>query len=81
MFKVFSVLVIASVTFLSVNAEQVSIFNLLSKAVGETNQTSPMMSAIDRGYQGRCDVDPNNYNYFFDEVTKLSQNVNVGDTF
>ena len=81
MFKVLSVLVIATVTFLSVNAEQVSVFNLLSKAARETNQASPLMSAVDRGNLGRCDSDPDNFSYFFDQVRKLSNTLNSGDTF
>ncbi len=71
MFKVLSVLVLSSVAFLTANAEQVSIFKLLSKA-GETTD-APLISTINRGNLGRCDVDPNNYNYFFDAVGKMAK--------
>ncbi len=80
MFKVLSVMVIACVTFLSVNAEQVSIFNLLSKSGGETNET-PLISAMDWGNLGSCDEDPNRPSYFFDQVRKLGNNLKIGDTF
>ncbi len=80
MFKVLSVVVIACVTFLSVNAEQVSIFNVLGKSGGETNET-PMISAMNWGNLGSCDEDPKRPSYFFDQVRKLGKNLNIGDKF